>query len=67
MHQSRRHSEDTMGDHATHGAGEVDSCTDCSQLAYEPSWYAAMLAFSKEERDVIVLSAERAMSSKAGF
>lgn len=52
-----------MGDHATHQRGDVDTCPDCRQVAYEPSWYATMLAFSKEERDVILLSAEEAITS----
>lgn len=52
-----------MGDHATHQTGDVDTCPDCGQLAYEPTWYATMLAFSKEERDVILLSAEEAIAS----
>ncbi len=55
-----------MGDHATHRSGEVDSCPDCRQAAYEPSWYASMLAFSKEERDVIILSAEEAIAPRTG-
>jgi hypothetical protein len=55
-----------MGDHATHRSGDVNDCPDCTQAAYEPSWYAAMLAFSKEERDVIVLSAEGAIGPRTG-
>ena len=52
-----------MGDHATHRAANVNMCTDCAKVAYEPSWYAAMLAFSQRERDVIVRSAEEAIAS----
>ena len=55
-----------MGDHATHRTGDVNTCPDCKKVAYEPSWYAAMLAFSQEERDVIVLSAREAIISTAG-
>jgi hypothetical protein len=55
-----------MGDHSTHRTGDVNTCLDCRQAAYEPSWYAAMLAFSKEERDGIVLSAQEAIDSAAG-
>jgi hypothetical protein len=31
--------------HDTHLAGTVNACPDCRSIAYEPSWYAAMMAF----------------------
>jgi hypothetical protein len=55
-----------MGEHARHRKGDVNTCPDCGKVAYEPSWYATMLAFSKEERAVIVISAEEAIASEAG-
>lgn len=37
-----------MGEHASHQPGTVNSCTNCKEIAYEPSWYAAMLTFAEE-------------------
>jgi hypothetical protein len=54
-----------MGDHARHRAEDVSASPE-GQAANEPSGYASMLAFSKEERDGIVLSAEEAIDSTAG-
>jgi len=54
-----------MGDHATHGDGDANTHPDGRQGADEPSSYASMLAFSKEERDVIIVSAEEAIASTA--
>jgi hypothetical protein len=36
-----------MGEHGSHQPGTVNSCSTCKELAYEPSWYAAMLAFDE--------------------
>ncbi len=30
--------------HETHRAGTTQGCKECTQLAYEPSWYATLLA-----------------------
>jgi hypothetical protein len=32
-------------DHQKHRAGTVHGCLECAALAYEPSWYAAILSF----------------------
>jgi hypothetical protein len=32
-------------DHHKHRAGTVQGCLECTALAYEPSWYAALLSF----------------------
>jgi hypothetical protein len=37
-----------MSDHGEHRAGTVSNCLKCKAIAYEPSWYAAMLAFGGE-------------------
>lgn len=31
--------------HDTHLAGTVNDCPGCRDVAYEPSWYAALMAF----------------------
>ena len=31
--------------HATHRPGTDGDCPDCREVAYEPSWYAALVAF----------------------
>ena len=37
-----------MSKHGNHQAGTVSGCAQCVTIAYEPSWYAAMLAFAEE-------------------
>ena len=37
-----------MSRHGEHQAGTVSDCLKCKAIAYEPSWYAAMLAFGGE-------------------
>jgi hypothetical protein len=32
-------------DHATHRTVPIRECTECKLLAYEPTWYAALMAF----------------------
>jgi hypothetical protein len=54
-----------MGDYTRHRAEDVSTSPE-GQAADEPEGYASMLAFSKEERDGIVLSAEEAIDSTAG-
>ena len=49
-----------MGDHARHRAEDVSASPE-GLVPHEPGGYASMLAFSKEERDGIVLSAEEAI------
>ncbi len=36
-----------MGDHKDHSVGTVSGCSHCTQIAYEPGWYASLLAFSR--------------------
>ena len=35
-------------DHQTHRAGTVAGCRECQGMAYEPSWYASLVAFATE-------------------
>ena len=44
--------------HQTHRAGTVPGCDECAQLAYEPSWYAALLSFANY-KVMLDLSTER--------
>jgi hypothetical protein len=37
-------------DHRKHTAGTVQGCLECAALAYEPSWYAALLSFMERTR-----------------
>ena len=32
-------------DHMTHRPGTIAECPDCRRAAYEPAWYAALIAF----------------------
>ena len=32
-------------DHLRHRPGPVKDCVECRQMAYEPTWYAALVAF----------------------
>jgi hypothetical protein len=36
-----------MSEHREHQAGTVSGCWHCTKVAYEPSWYASLLAFSQ--------------------
>ena len=36
-----------MSEHHEHQAGTVSGCWHCTKVAYEPSWYASLLAFSQ--------------------
>jgi hypothetical protein len=36
-----------MSEHQEHEAGTVSGCWHCTKVAYEPSWYASLLAFSQ--------------------
>jgi hypothetical protein len=36
-----------MSDLADHQAGTQSGCRHCTKVAYEPSWYASLLAFSQ--------------------
>ena len=60
---SGRFGGDTMVDHARHRSEDMSATPDDGLVAIEPTGYASMLAFSKEERDGIVLSAEEAIDS----
>jgi len=55
-----------MSEHAKHRPEDASASTGGGQVAVEPSGYASMLAFSEEERDVIVHSAEEAIASTTG-
>ena len=41
-----------MSKHREHQAGSVSGCWQCTRIAYEPSWYASLLAFSRG-RDIV--------------
>jgi len=45
-------------DHANHRPGTEASCARCEEVAYEPSWYAALVAFVED--GVSMLSGEGA-------
>jgi hypothetical protein len=48
--QSRRTQDGRIGrmsTHREHKAGTVSGCWHCTKVAYEPSWYASLLAFSQ--------------------
>jgi hypothetical protein len=51
-----------MSKHGEHQAGTVSDCLKCRTIAYEPSWYAAMLAFVEERSfgDTVVHLADHA-------
>ena len=36
-----------MSEHQEHQAGTVSGCWPCTKVAYEPGWYASLLAFSQ--------------------
>jgi hypothetical protein len=39
--------------HETHRPGTVTACLDCTTIAYEPGWYAALAAFVDDDFAVI--------------
>jgi hypothetical protein len=49
--------EDGMSDHRDHKAGTVEGCAECLGAAYEPGWYASMLAFSQNTGQLLTLQA----------
>ena len=49
-----------MGDHPGHKTCMDSECDLCEEIAYEPSWYASLLAFGKEPRDGVITWEPRA-------
>jgi hypothetical protein len=43
-----------MSKHGEHQPGTVGTCLKCTKIAYEPSWYAVMLAFEERNLDTVV-------------
>ena len=39
--------------HRGHRPGTDNTCPACRELAYEPSWYAALVAFVTEEISIV--------------
>jgi hypothetical protein len=37
-----------MEHHKMHRAGTVAGCPECQRMAYEPGWYASLVAFDVE-------------------
>jgi hypothetical protein len=35
-------------DHKMHRAGTVAGCPECQRMAYEPGWYASLVAFDAD-------------------
>jgi hypothetical protein len=50
-------------EHETHKAGTQNNCTECRELVYEPSWYAALVAF---EQDLAVIESGVGVVVRAG-
>ena len=44
-----------MNEHRKHKAGTVNGCKDCSAVAYEPSWYASLLALGQTQRTTTIV------------
>ena len=40
-------------EHTEHRPGTEKSCAHCQELAYEPSWYAALVAFVEDGMAVL--------------
>lgn len=40
-------------EHTTHRPGTDSDCPSCRDLAYEPSWYAALAAFVTEDLTIV--------------
>ena len=51
-----------MGDHKEHSVGTVSGCSHCTQIAYEPGWYASLLAFSQGRDGVRLQEAQTVVS-----
>ena len=51
-----------MSNHREHEAGTVSGCWRCARIAYEPSWYASLLAFS-QGRDGVRLQEAQTVGS----
>jgi hypothetical protein len=47
-----------MDHHTNHRPGTDSDCAHCQQLAYEPGWYAALVAFVED--DLVVLARDGA-------
>ena len=39
--------------HTEHRPGTERSCSNCQELAYEPSWYASLVAFVEDGVSVL--------------
>ena len=52
-----------MSEHREHKAGTVSGCKDCAALAYEPSWYASLLAFGEDQRETTIVLDETRISA----
>jgi hypothetical protein len=50
-------------EHRTHKAGTRNDCIECRELVYEPSWYAALVAF---EDDLAVIESPDGVSVRTG-
>ena len=44
-----------MNEHLEHKAGTVNGCKECTAVAYEPSWYASLLAFGQDQRSTTIV------------
>ncbi len=44
-----------MGEHLGHKVGTVSDCKDCTAVAYEPSWYASLLAFGQNQYNTMIV------------
>jgi hypothetical protein len=49
-----------MSKHGEHQPGTAGDCVKCTKIAYEPSWYAVMLAFEERNLDTVLHLADRA-------
>jgi hypothetical protein len=47
-----------MDHHTAHRPGTDGDCVRCQQFAYEPGWYAALVAFVED--DLVVLARDGA-------
>ena len=47
-----------MSEYHDHLAGTVSGCWHCTKVAYEPSWYASLLAFSQSPSTEQVVHAQ---------
>lgn len=51
-----------MNDHREHRTGPLSECQQCARLAYEPSWYAALVGFA-QLREALRLERVRPVTS----